>query len=62
MEVNVIQLVVICVLAGLAYWANDKLNNVPMLKTIIQVIIVVVAVLLILQSLGIMNGHVSVRT
>jgi len=62
MNVNVIELVVICIFAGLAYWANDKLNNVPMLKTIIQVIIVVVAVFLILQSLGVVNGNVRVST
>ena len=61
MEVNVIQLIVICVLAGLAYWANDKLNNVPFLKTIVQVVIVVVAVLMLMQSLGVINGHVNVR-
>ena len=61
MEVNVIQLIVICVLAGLAYWANDKLNNVPLLKTIVQVVIVVVAVLMLMQSLGVINGHVNVR-
>ena len=62
MEVNVIELVVICVFAGLAYWVNDKLNNVPMLKTVIQVVIVVVAVFMIMQSLGVINGHVRVST
>jgi hypothetical protein len=62
MDINVIQIVVICVLAGLAYWANDKLNNVPLLKTVIQVIIVVVAVLMVMQSLGVINaGHISVK-
>ena len=62
MQVNVIELVVICIFAGLAYWVNDKLNNVPMLKTVIQVIIVVVAVFLIMQSLGVINSHVRVTT
>jgi len=62
MDINVIQIVVICILAGLAYWANDKLNNVPLLKTVIQVIIVVVAVLMVMQSLGVINaGHISVK-
>ncbi|MBL8013599.1 MAG: hypothetical protein JNN05_07090 [Candidatus Omnitrophica bacterium] len=63
MEINVMQLLVICVFAGLAYWANDKLNNVPALRTVIQVVIVVAAVFLIFQSLGIINnGHVRVTT
>lgn len=63
MDINIIQLVVICIIAGLAWFANDKLNNIPTLKGIIQVLIVVVAVLLILQSLGIMgnNMHLTVR-
>ena len=56
MEINIIQIVVICILAGLAYWANDKLNTVPVFKTVVQVLIVVVAVLLLLQSLGIMGS------
>ncbi|MBL8013596.1 MAG: hypothetical protein JNN05_07075 [Candidatus Omnitrophica bacterium] len=62
MEINVMELLVICVFAGLAYWANNKLNNVPALRTVIQVLIVVVAVFLIFQSLGVINGHVRVNT
>ena len=52
MTINVINIVVICVLAGLAWWVNDKLNTIPVLKTVVQVLVVVVAVLLLLQSLG----------
>lgn len=58
MDINVMQIIVIIVLAGLAYWVNEKLNTVPVLKTVVQVVIVVVAVLLLLQSLGIM-GHMD---
>jgi hypothetical protein len=58
MEINLIQLIVIIVLAGLAWWANGKLNTVPVLKNVIDVLIVVVAILLVLQSLGIM-GHMD---
>lgn len=55
MEINLIQLVLIIVIAGLCYWANEKLNTVPVLKTVVQVVIVVVAIILLLQSLGIMH-------
>lgn len=58
MEINIIQLVVIIVLAGLAYWANGKLNTVPVLKSVVDVLIVVIAILLLLQSLGVM-GHMD---
>ena len=58
MEINLIQLIVIIVLASLAWWANGKLNTVPVLKNVIDVLIVVVAILLVLQSLGIM-GHMD---
>jgi hypothetical protein len=64
MEIDVIGIVVICVLAGLGLWANDKLNTVPVLKTVVQVVIVVVAVILLLQSLGVMghsNMHILVK-
>lgn len=64
MDINVIQIILIIVLAGLAYWANDILNNVPTLKQVVQVLIVVVAVILLLQSLGIIGGtstHIIVK-
>lgn len=56
MEINIIAIFVICILAGLAWYVNDNLNNVPILKKVIQVVIVVVAVLLLLQSLGLISG------
>lgn len=62
MEINVITILVICVLASLAYWVNESLNNVPMLKTIVRVIIVVVAVLLLMQSMGILGDtHSTIK-
>lgn len=60
MNIDIIQIIVICIFAGLAYWANDQLNKVPTLRTIVQVLIVVVAVLLLLQSLGISSSHIAV--
>ena len=64
MDINVISIVVICILAGLAIWVNDQLNNVPVLKKVVMVVIVVVAVILLLQSLGVMgsmHSHIEVR-
>jgi predicted PurR-regulated permease PerM len=62
MDVNILQLVVICAIAWLCWWVNDMLNKVPILNTVIKVIIVVVAVLLVLQSLGLVSGgHISVH-
>ncbi len=64
MDINIIQLIVICILAALAWWVNATLNTVPMLNKIVSVLIVVVAVLLLLQSLGVMgsmNTHVRVN-
>lgn len=56
MTINVIQLVVICVLAGLAYYANNALNGVPVLRNVMNVLIICVGVLLVLQSLGVLGG------
>jgi hypothetical protein len=64
MDINIWEIFVICVLAGLAYWANGKLNTVPLLKNVLDVLIVVVAVLLLLQSLGLggnVNTHIKVN-
>lgn len=61
MNIDIWYLIGVIVLAGLAYWVNEKLNMVPFLKNLIQVIIVVVAVILVLQSTGIMgNIHTNV--
>jgi len=62
MDINLIALFVICVLAGLAWWVNEKLNTVPLLKTVVQVLIVVVAILLLLQNLGLIaSGNTTIH-
>lgn len=62
MDIDIIRILVICVVAGLCWWANNKLNTVPVLRKVVQVIIVVVAVLLVLQSLGVMSStHIRIR-
>jgi hypothetical protein len=61
MDINIIQIILIIVLSGLAWYANDKLNNVPTLKPIVQVLIVVVAVLCLLSSLGIWHNSSHIR-
>lgn len=54
MSINIMQLIVIITLCGLAYWVNETLNKVPVMNTVIKVIIVVVGVLLVLQSCGLL--------
>lgn len=61
MEINILQLIVIIVLAGLAWYANNTLNNVPGLKPLINVLIVIVSVLLVLQSVGLISSTSSLR-
>ena len=63
MEINLVSILVIVIIAGLCWYANNALNNVPVLKNVINVIIVVVSVLLLLQSAGLIdtNSHVRVR-
>ncbi len=60
MHIDLGNIFVICVIAGLCYYVNEMLNKVPLLKTVVTVIIVVVAVLLLLQSVGLINTNVSV--
>ena len=62
MTIDVIGLLVIIVLAGLAWYANEQLNKIPTLKQIIAVLIIIVAVLLVLDSLGLYHGlHLQLR-
>jgi hypothetical protein len=56
MDINIVSIIVIIVIAGLCWWANQKLNTVPVLKNVVDVIIVVVAVLCLLSATGIWNG------
>lgn len=56
MHINIREIVVICIVAGLFWWANDSLNRVPFLKQVIQVVIIVTSVLFLLQGLGLIDG------
>lgn len=60
MTINLVSIIVIIIIAGLCYWANEQLNNVPVLKTVVKVIIVVVAVLMLLQACGLLGGSTTV--
>lgn len=61
MEINIAAIIVTCTLAALAWYVNETLNPVPVLKTVIRVVIVVTAVLLFLQNCGLMGSNVHVR-
>jgi hypothetical protein len=64
MHISIIGIFVICVVAGLCWYVNETLNTVPVLKKVVAVIIVVVAVLCLLQSVGVLgsyNSDISVR-
>ena len=60
MHINIMDILVIVILAGLCYYVNNALNNVPVLKNVINVIIIVVSVLLILQSVGLVGSYSSI--
>lgn len=49
---SILQVVVIIIISGLCWFANDKLNPVPYLKTVVQVLIVLASVLLSLHAFG----------
>jgi hypothetical protein len=60
MDINVIGLIATIVIASVAWWANDKLNTVELLKTVLKVVIVVVALLLVWKFLGIHGQTIHV--
>lgn len=60
MTVNIVGIIVLIVLASLAWWANEQLNNVPGLKPLVKVIIVVVSILLLLQQSGLIGSSSSI--
>lgn len=60
MDINVVGLIATCIIAWVAWWINDSLNKVAILNTIIKVVIVVVALLLLWQYLGIRHHTLSV--
>jgi small-conductance mechanosensitive channel len=59
-QIHAVWIFVIIVFAALAMWANAKLNPVRVLQVILHVVIVVVAVLFLLSSLG-MIGDTGIR-
>ena len=56
MEINIIQIIVIIIIAALCWYANATLNPIPVLKNVINVLIVVISVLALLGSLGIFSS------
>ncbi len=61
MTINILHLVLIIIFASLAYWVNNQLNEVPKLKQIVAVLIVVVAVFLVVASLfGGFGTHIRI--
>jgi len=61
MTINIVQIALIVIFGSLAYWANEKINNVPTLKPIVSVVIVVVAVVMLVASLfGGFNTHIKI--
>ena len=48
MESDIIRIVVVAVIAGLLWFANERLNKVPDFKQVVSVVIIVVAILLVL--------------
>lgn len=62
MTFDFVQIFIIVVLAVLFYWANEKVNTVPVLKPVISVAIVVVSVLALLASVfGKIGTHITIR-
>jgi len=62
MTINIVQLLAIIIFTGLAYWANEKINNVPKLKEIVSVLVVVVGVVLVVTSLiGKFSTHITIN-
>lgn len=63
MDIKITAILIICVLACLAWYVNAALNTVPVLNKLVSVLIVVVSVILLLQACGLMGGgthiHVS---
>lgn len=63
MEINIVAIIVILILAGVAWYANAKLNTIPILVNVVQVLIVVISVLMLLNACGLMgsSAHIVIR-
>ena len=63
MDIDVIRIVVILIIAGLCWYANARLNKVPVLNEVVSVLIVVLSVLLLLSACGLTQGlhhHITI--
>ena len=60
MDINVVGLILTCIIAVAAWYANETLNNVPILKKVIQVLIIVVALLCVWSFLGVRSHTIHV--
>jgi hypothetical protein len=63
MDIDIVRIIVILVIAGLCWYANNALNKVPVLVTVINVLIIVFSVLLVLNASGLMTsnaGHIRI--
>jgi uncharacterized protein YacL len=60
MDINIIGIVLTIIIASVAWWANETLNNVPFLKTVVKVLIVVVSLLCFWSFLGIHDHTIHV--
>jgi len=61
MTINIMQLIVIIIIAGLAWYANNSLNNVPVLRNVVNVLIVVISVLMLLNSVGLLGNSSTIQ-
>jgi hypothetical protein len=62
MNISIIGIILTIVFAALAWYANQKLNPIAVLKNIVDVIIVVAAVLFLLVACGLISGtHISIH-
>jgi hypothetical protein len=61
MDINLTGLIITLIIAICAWYANDKLNTISILKTIIQVVIVLVSIYYLWNFLGISNHYIHLN-
>lgn len=61
MTINIGLIILTIVAASLSWYANEKLNTIPYLKGVIQVLIVVISVYYLLIGIGLIGGHLTVK-
>lgn len=61
MEINFGYIICIIVIGSLCWYGNEILNKMPLLKPIVSFLIVAVAVICLLDALGLMHGIHSMR-